>query len=261
METTPASFPGPPVILVAGGTDAVVCSSTEQTSPHSTGHGKRILSFDVGIRHLAFCHIVCRQPWQTKSCEITQWNVMDLGPVSNVESCASKLTLQLSTRFPPGCADIVLIERQPKSRSIIMVAVQMFLCAYFSQPSMHIPHVKFIHASWKLLMQEKPADSIVPSRAAARATCPKTSGAAEQKTVKRAQYAKNKKDAIATARHYLENVLQDLGSLVILNTITKKDDLSDCLLQALAFIEEGGQVRHSTYSRRRPRNPNPNPLL
>lgn len=209
-----------------------------------------LLSFDVGIRHLAYCQIICRDPWRTSSCEVAQWKVIDLGKVSNVEACARKLTKELSDRFQPACADIVLIERQPKSRSIIMVAVQMFLCGYFSQPHMNITHVKFIHASCKLLMLEKPivqdAQDIknIPKKVNTK------TGSQNQASVKRAQYAKNKKDAILTARHYLENVLQDYSSLAILNTVSKKDDLSDCLLQGLSFVEEGGQVRHSKYTRR-----------
>ena len=188
-----------------------------------------ILSFDVGIRHLAFCHI-SHEGWNEASCSIQQWDVIDLGPVPSVEVCASRLMTELDRRFKGLEVDLVLIERQPKARSIIMVAVQMFLCAYFSMAKLNkrVKEIKFISAQRKLNMKHVEPNMEV-----------------EGKT----QYAANKKYAIHVTRHYLE-LLGDLGNLVLLDMYPKKDDLCDAFLQAVAYIEGGGRCGRLPFKRK-----------
>lgn len=194
---------------------------------------KTILSFDVGIRHLSFCQISYSDNWNVNSCQVQKWEVLDLGPVSSVEQCSLVLTQKLIELFPLESLNIdtVLIERQPKSRSIIMVAVQMFLCSYFTlgQVKGSVGQVRFISAQRKLAMNACPevvkAKSLEDSKKSAKVS-----------------YAANKKYAIMTARHYLEHVIRDFANLVLLDMYPKKDDLSDSLLQALSYVETHGQV-------------------
>ena len=236
----------------------------------------RILSFDVGIRHLAYCYLAVHKKWDVSSCQILSWNVIDLGPVGNVETCALSLMKHLQGKFYDTSADIVLIERQPKARSIIMVAVQMFLCAFFTlrvvvttapkeggeeeleKVNNTVDKVKFISASWKLQMAQSSkllsnaddgSNNNDDGATTTNARASKTTAAA----TKRVSYANNKKYAIDTARHYLEHVLQDFGNLTILDMFKKKDDLCDALLQALAYVEEGStgiRAQMSRYKRR-----------
>lgn len=205
----------------------------------------RILSFDVGIRHLAYC-LMTHEGWDEKSSKILQWDVIDLGQVSSVEMCASRLMEELEKLFSDVCVDVVLVERQPKSRSIIMVAVQMFLCSYFSLAKLHgrVRNVKFISAQRKLGMKWLPPvreDVDVPGK-------------------KKNQYAENKKYAIAVSRHYLEHVIHDFGNLVLLDMYAKKDDLCDSFLQGVAYVEGQGKCSripyaHSSRGGKRPKRP------
>ena len=194
------------------------------TDPKS--NTKSILSFDVGIRHLAYCHL-SHDGWDASTIKINAWDVIDLGPVASVEICADKLMAELKRRFAVEAADLVLIERQPRSRSVIMVAVQMFLCAYFSQDKARFKAVKFISAQRKLAMQLLPDEMQSANRALV-----------EDKSKK---YAENKKYAIQVTRHYLET-LGDFGNLVLLDMYPKKDDLCDSYLQAVAYVEGGGRT-------------------
>lgn len=197
-----------------------------------------ILSFDVGIRHLAFCHLVVAGQG-TPSYRIEDWDVIDLDKVPSVETCAERLMRELHARFPASRFDVVLVERQPKSRSIIMVAVQMFLCAYFSlakvDATKRVGQVKFISATRKLDM------SLLP---------PPLDQQAPEPVVK--SYAANKAYAVKAARYYLEHVLEDFANLCLLDTYKKKDDLCDALLQGIAYVESGGEVcRTRAYARRK----------
>ena len=222
-----------------------------------------ILSFDVGIRHLAYCLLV-----EVDSSNVTikrygridAWDMIDLGKVSSVEECAKKLTAELVVRFaslPP--IDFVIIERQPRARSIMMVAIQMFLCMYFS--SIERSHrVCFSSASRKLCMQlvefpkgvcmvvEEAADAsdadVKGKKKKARATKPKGPAAIK--------YALNKSYAVDATKKYLE-YMEDYGNMSLLDAYKKKDDLADAFLQAVAFIENDGVCTRpqSTYKRRK----------
>lgn len=206
----------------------------------------RVLSFDVGIRHLAFCALEGSQP------SIARWELMDLGKVHGVEACALKLTQELESRFGADEAyDVVLVERQPKSRSIMMVAIQMILCAFFTARRVRgsVGEVRFAHAGRKLVAKhfapETPAGDVVEDA--------------------RQRYAKNKRYAVLATRHYLEHVHEDFGSLVLLDMFPKKDDLCDAYMQAITFLETRGAAqtlprfcrKDSTRKGRRGRNAHP----
>lgn len=191
---------------------------------------RSILSFDVGIRHLAYCRLT-HDGWSPSTCKIEQWDVIDLGPVRSVEQCAFLLMKELETRFAQDRVDLVLVERQPKSRSIIMVAVQMLLCSYFSLGKVRgsIGDVRFLSAGRKLAMSAVANPALDPA---------KTSTDKQQQ--QKSRYTANKKYAIEATRHYLEHVLADFANLALLSMYPKKDDLCDALLQAIAYIEGGG---------------------
>lgn len=204
-----------------------------------------ILSFDVGLRHLAFCKMTHRG--SSKTIIIEDWDVIDLGQVSDVETCAERLMTALDSRFRSIVVDLVLIERQPKARSIIMVAVQMFLCSYFSMAKLEnrVSKVKFISASRKLEMNYGGLDST--ETLATLSTLPKSTTLLKSTTLPKStatlatkKYAQNKKYAIDTAKHYLEHILEDFANLAFMMSFSKKDDLCDSFLQGVAYIETGG---------------------
>jgi hypothetical protein len=126
------------------------------------------LSFDVGTRNLAYCLLSFSVPNVVASCEIVEWEVLDLGGASaaaSKEKCALRLTRLLNERFAflradaaqppagkPATLDYVLIEAQPSRRSGIMVAVQMFLCEYFTMlvEDQRVKRVAFVSPRVKL---------------------------------------------------------------------------------------------------------------
>jgi hypothetical protein len=134
-----------------------------------------------------------------------------------------------------------------------MVAVQMFLCAYFSLAKTHgrVGDVKFISAQRKLAMACAPEEG--PESAGPVPT--KAGSTAGSKAGSKEKYAENKKYAISATRHYLEHVIEDFGNLVLLDMYRKKDDLCDSFLQAVAFVEGRGACSRTSYKRRptRPR--------
>jgi hypothetical protein len=198
----------------------------------------RVLSFDVGIRHLAYCDIRFRKAAilshavldRIKDAQIDAWDIIDLDRVPSVDVCCKRLTEQLYKRFEFQDFDVVLIERQPKHRSIMMVAIQMFLCNYFhvakvvnSKSLSSSKIIKFMHASQKLEChdrQENDNRSSVPYHHQ-RGRFVRRARTKEDRAQDAARYKDNKRRAITTCTHYLP----------------KKDDLCDAFLQAVAYVE------------------------
>ena len=216
-----------------------------------------ILSFDVGIRHLAYCMLDDSR----ELASIKQWEVIDLGRVGTVEAGILKLTVEMHTRFDALFAsgaylDAVLIERQPKTRSVMLVALQMGICAYFASAvyAGRVGHVRFASASKKLgmrLYRRTEADlprEVKPRSAAPAANTPKQRVRRELA----AQYGANKRYAVNATRYYLAEVLRDEVSQAQLAKSKKKDDLCDAFLQGMAFLEGGDQWAADDYKRRAP---------
>lgn len=212
--------------------------SCDSRSGGSRSGGRVILSFDVGIRHLAYC--VLRVPSASSSSTpastlvrgavIERWDMIDLETVSSVEACCKRLTDELHARFGFEHFDVVLVERQPKHRSIMMVAIQMFLCCYFNVSravNSRSSRVRFMHASCKLACHCEQQQQKEPEPSG------RTRGQQQA-----ARYKENKRRAVATCMHYLTEVLEDFANAALLEQYPKKDDLCDAFLQAVAFVED-----------------------
>lgn len=216
---------------------------------------QRILSFDVGIRHLAYCVLLVPRfgsgtsPRQRlERAQIEAWDMIDLDRVPSVDVCCKRLTDELHKRFAFDSFDVVLIERQPKHRSIVMVAIQMFLCNYF-----HVARavngnacaIKFMHASKKLYCCDvSPVPVKEPTTTTGQNKFRSKGGGFTRKRYSKAdaaeaaaRYKDNKRRAIEMCTKYLEDVLQDYANAALLEQYSKKDDLSDAFLQAVAFVE------------------------
>lgn len=206
----------------------------------------RLVSFDVGIRHLAYCVLRAMKPANPetnsikdsiKAAAIERWEVIDLQKVTSVDACCKKLVEELHERFKFEAFDVVLIERQPKNRSVMMAAIQMFLCTYFNvsrivQEPRPRGTVKFMHARRKLLC----CHNTLPDDTIAKAE--KSMSKLEKQRAKAARYRDNKKRAIESCLIYLNDVLQDAANATFLGKFKKKDDLADSFLQAIAYLEE-----------------------
>jgi hypothetical protein len=209
--------------------------------------GVTVLSFDVGIRHLAYCKLedVNAPPnvMSTRLGRIAEWDVIDLGTVKSVEECSFKLASKLEELFSCYVGDFVIIERQPRARSIIMVAIQMLLCSYFTVLKVRgaVGDVRFASASNKLrMMYSEGIDNqpIILDSRQFRPAVPKKGNKKEREKEDRKRYAANKKYAIDATQLYLgPSLMADDANLKKLARYKKKDDLCDAFLQAVAFVE------------------------
>eukprot|EP00798_Chlamydomonas_sp_ICE-L_P029994 gene29994-18067_t len=250
--------------------------------PHS------FLSFDVGTRNLAFCRMSFSEN-SIASGKVTEWEVIDLGgsSVSNFpERCALVLTAEMEKRFGTKLReggqgeniDYVLIERQPKRRSMIMMAVQMFLCQYFSEFVLRkqVGRVVFVSPVIKLKTDCLPVsmDSLPPLRELLErfATVPVVidmsidsdapleddnrgnrggpSGTVESSRglrgrgsslpEQRRKYALNKGDAVVRTCVLLHDVIKDHSIMSEFLEEKKKDDLADAFMQGKASYRNNG---------------------
>jgi len=246
--------------------------------PHS------FLSFDVGTRNLAFCRMSFPEN-SIASGKVTEWEVIDLGgsSVSNFpERCALVLTAEMEKRFGTKLReggqgeniDYVLIERQPKRRSMIMMAVQMFLCQYFSEFVLRkqVGRVVFVSPVIKLKTDCLPVsmDSLPPLRELLErfATVPVVidmsidsdapleddnrgnrggpSGTVESSRGRRGRgsslpeqrrkYALNKGDAVVRTCVLLHDVIKDHSIMSEFLEEKKKDDLADAFMQCVCYF-------------------------
>ena len=168
-----------------------------------------VLSFDVGIRNLAFCLM-------TPDDRIAAWELLD---IADPAGKPGKLTVRTSSilyaaleerwaEFAP--ADVVVLEKQPPKNAIMRV-VQGMLEMYFVA---HGKRVEVFDAKQKL---------------AASGAGPKLSGSKK--------YRERKKEAVAVCRRFLEGTRQEDWCAAVLDKTKKADDLSDSLVQALRFRE------------------------
>ncbi len=189
----------------------------------------KILSFDVGIINLAYCI------FDTSSCLITNWEVIELatkksskfsGKVpSGNESLASasndihiNLIKALDSRPHLLETDIVLIEKQPSfnpKMRIIGGCLQSYFYIRGVIDKGVISSVEFFSPKHKLKCYTGPAITL------------------ESKA--KGKYAQTKKMGIAIAQIKLKEYNEPVSTIKIYENSKKKDDLSDCYLQALTY--------------------------
>lgn len=169
-----------------------------------------ILSWDIGIRHLAYCLVTAQN-------RVTRWETIDIGesgpdgPRNKIDSKTStKLFAQLMSRVESfDRADIVVLERQPPQNNLMRIIQgqleMFFLCRG--------KHVEIFDGKSKLV------DS-------------------KMKNLKGNQkYRERKKEAISQCCSFLEETGQEAWACQLFHSSKKKDDLADCLLQAIQFRE------------------------
>ena len=166
-----------------------------------------ILSFDVGIRNLAYCHI--------QGNTIKSWGVLDLGVKMN--SSTEAMTKALVTTLDDNKGEFdgatkVIIEKQP-ARNPKMRYIEGMICAYFYIKGVQqgdVNHVQAYSPKYKLGKNTHRGLS---------------------------NYSERKKLGVRRTRTFLEQT-NDTNSemLKVFDKSKKKDDLSDSLLQALAYV-------------------------
>lgn len=175
-----------------------------------------ILSIDVGIRHLAYCLV---RSLDGGDFDVLEWNVVDVtGPGKHrLDDMVDMLLSQLDDRFfDAPRIDAVLIENQPANKNPIMKSVQMVIFTFFKMLQQYVGNV----------------GAVVLVSASAKLT---TKHAAPHG--KPTSYAARKRASVEACKKYLStpDKAAQMGALVASN---KKDDMSDCFLQAMWWIEK-----------------------
>lgn len=175
---------------------------------------KNYLSFDIGIRNLAYCLI--QYDTISGKCTIQNWDIINLceedEAVKNISlfRMCHRLIHALDEKGITSDT-IVLIENQPVMKNPKMKNIQIMVFTYFVMlgcESIHLfsPRQKF------LAYDGPPIECSLKSK-----------------------YAQRKKLGIQYCQYFI-NSIDDYTAFF--KEHKKKDDLSDCLLQALSFFKK-----------------------
>jgi len=178
-----------------------------------------LLSFDIGISNLAFCELG-RTPK-----DIERWSLFSLKEKNekvDFNEVMRRLLKVLKDTWPPtspshSLPNIVLIENQPCMKNPVMKSIQMVIYTYFSL--IDGVDVRLASATNKLKVARN-----------------------QTKKDKKISYGEKKKLAIVLARDYVETLDAPTATNCVdwrlfFERSNKKDDLSDCLLQGIYFLE------------------------
>lgn len=198
----------------------------------------RVLSFDCGLKNLAYALLDVDAARQQ---HLVDWAVLSVEaeaepattrPASHDKSgfysMSGNLFRTLASRFGPrenaAAVDVVLIENQPCMKNPTMKSVQIMVYSFFC---IHFPlaTVRLVSAANKLKVLRRPPGSVSTSR--------------------QLDYKGKKKLAIEIVQWYLSDSQAAVTAglrvpdtlATVFRAAKKKDDLCDCLLQAVQWLE------------------------
>jgi hypothetical protein len=183
-----------------------------------------IVSFDIGIRNLAYC--ILDVDVDRKAHSILVWRKIDLQAKRNdlqglVEALIALLDVILYEEIPNpfGATITVLIEYQ---MTAIMKCLQTAVCVYFKTTMKYNTALdlstSFVSPKLKLKLMAQYPEFVLTTACST------------------SKYKQNKVDSVAFATWLLTDVFKDMRALEVLATHKKTDDLSDVYLQALAWM-------------------------
>lgn len=180
-----------------------------------------ILSFDIGIKNLAFCLFEYDTADPLVNFTILEWDVINIVDETN-DHGNDNMFLKLNELFEQAHLDYVVIENQPAMKNPVMKTIQVMVYSYFKQMQLlngkAIKEIKMCNASNKLRYAMK----LSPI------------GELNLKTPETNKYKRNKEAAIAYALLLL-HVNDKKDNIAFFTSFKKKDDLADTLLQGLYF--------------------------
>lgn len=188
-----------------------------------------ILSFDVGIRNLAYCQI------DSLTQDILDWNVIDC-TVPKSGNVIVKLIEELESLPNLLESDTILIEKQPSfnpQMRVISTAIYVYFALRLNYEQGTKTKILYYSAKNKLKLCGQ-------TESLQNKTDGIQSGTMRGQKGKRKSYYYNKKAAIEQTKTNIEEKVKDLNIydmyLKFFTNSKKKDDLADSYLQALAYI-------------------------
>ena len=124
---------------------------------------RRILSFDIGMRNLAFAELgIGQDEASPDAVRLRRWGLINLNPAGkktvSPDEVITALVTALDRAFvaddPSARYDYVLVENQPSRKNPSMKSIQVALHAYFATLRLYsasVDHVRLVGATQKLL--------------------------------------------------------------------------------------------------------------
>ena len=189
-----------------------------------------ILSFDVGIKNLAYCQI------DSSTTDILDWNIIDCSVPRNANIIV-KLIEELESIPNLLESDTILIEKQPSfnpQMRIISTAIYVYFTLRLNYEKGTKTKILYYSAKNKLKLCNE-TESLQNKNEQ------KIDGTLRGKKGKRKSYYYNKKAAIEQTKIFIEDKIKNKNSwydkyLIFFNKNKKKDDLADSYLQALSYL-------------------------
>lgn len=218
-----------------------------------------IVSFDVGIKNLAYSIIKCNGIGDTNGEELShnykiingtslqEWHKVDLESNKyNLEKITTNLLEVLDIIAYQQIENIhnekvhVVIENQPALKSPTMKSIQIVIYAYFNTIAKYNSLelcTKLISAKSKLKYIDSFTDYAEYMNELQRQALAVSEGVKTKRIPKQKQgYAKNKDDSVQFTRWLLDHVTHDTKHKEELEQLKKKDDVCDSYLQGLYYI-------------------------
>lgn len=194
---------------------------------------KTVLSFDIGVKNLAYCLCECHED----KIKLLEWNVISLEvpKKSGIDILSQEIITTLHEIFiNPGVEiDLVLIENQPALKNPVMKTVQIILHTFFMM-NLNGPYTRNEGLIGKVLCVSALSKNGIHKFISPEC---KTHAIHDVENLPKS-YTKNKKLSIL----YTELLLKDStnihtydGALLHMQSHKKKDDLCDAFLQLLTY--------------------------
>ena len=222
---------------------------------------RRVLSFDVGLKHLAYADLRVVEGTATVA-SIERWGVIDAtaGLSHKQQRSAEALTAAVvealdAEFFDPASAryDVVLVENQPSRKNPAMKSVQVAIVAYFATIRAHVPdcvgEVRLISASRKLAADSAEGEGVAEGGGEGGVDTVKT--AAQAYRARKARSVELCRRAFEAPDGRLSSAAGAAEASETLKAAKKKDDLADAMLQALAYLDAGSGTKKRTTTKKK----------
>lgn len=199
------------------------------TAKTNLSTGQHVVGYDFGRKqnHVVFCRVRVTTD-NPLGCQITDWGALDF-PKATLQQIVTTLFELTSTTTPRHCSidgDWFLLESQPSGNSHCL-AISHILQALLLSCNHSAERIIFNHASSKFNALDK-AGQFKPGIPPGKQNAP-------------ARYRQRKRWAVNLCTALLET--QPVQFQQFFTKLKKKDDFSDALLYAMAFVHRHPPVR------------------